>query len=75
MIDKEKREKEIKKKIGDFQKVFRSEEGKAVLEDLKRFCFYDRTTFIDEGNIHKMLLLEGQRNVYLYIKNVINKKI
>lgn len=74
-MEREKKEKEIKKKIGDYQKVFQSEEGKAVLEDLKKYAFFNATTFNTEEPEKSIFFKEGMRNIVLYIEKIINKKI
>ena len=48
-----------------YKKTFESEEGKKVLEDLKRRCFYDKPTFV--GDINVSAFNEGTRSVVLLI--------
>jgi len=53
-------------KRSDYQKVFGSEEGLRVLEDLKKTCFYYSPTIHEFP--HVMSYNEGQRNVMIHIE-------
>ena len=56
-----------------YQETFTGEAGEAVLNDLKKVCFFERTTFSGDGL--SMALKEGSRDVYLYIlQRMRNKK-
>ena len=48
-----------------YRKTFESEDGKKVLEDLKRRCFYDKPTFV--GDMNATAFNEGTRSVVLMI--------
>lgn len=50
----------------DYQKVFNSEEGQRVLEDLKKTCFYYIPTI--DVMPHVMSFNEGQRATILHIE-------
>lgn len=63
----------LKALYNDYKKLFLSEEGKRVLEDLARVCLADVTTFNKDSNI--AAYNEGLRSVYLHIKTVISKDI
>lgn len=56
--------------------IFRGEDGKAVLEELSRFCRADRTCFEvgPDGRFDplRLAMLEGRREVYLHIMAFIN---
>tara|TARA_R110000822_G_scaffold23884_2_gene73303 strand:+ start:1909 stop:2136 length:228 start_codon:yes stop_codon:yes gene_type:complete len=60
--------------INHYKIVFGSDEGKSVLEDLERRCFYNVTTF-SKGDTNETAFFEGQRTVLLFIKGMLNKKI
>lgn len=62
------------KKAKKYQEFFSGDErGKFVLSDLSRLCRYNRPLY-DAGGLDKdkMLFREGQRSVFLYIKNQLN---
>lgn len=63
-----------KQLITDYSVVFNSEHGKNVLDDLKKHCplltaSINTTAGID---VNKLLFLEGQRSVFLYIFKMLN---
>ena len=49
-----------------YQRVFESEDGKAVLEDLRKSCSIDTSTYVP-GCTDAMLVNEGCRRVFLRI--------
>ena len=56
-----------------YKQVFNSEEGKLVLEDLKKRCSFYTTSHI-KGDSHESAFLEGTRSVILFINNMLNRK-
>ena len=56
-----------------YKQVFNSEEGKIVLEDLKKRCNFYTTSHI-KGDSHESAFLEGTRSVILFINNMLNRK-
>uniref|UniRef100_A0A6M3LI88 Bbp19-like phage domain-containing protein n=1 Tax=viral metagenome TaxID=1070528 RepID=A0A6M3LI88_9ZZZZ len=68
---------EIKKKIADkqqvYQRVFNTDDGKAVLKDLESRAFIKVTTY--DSDIKKMCINEGRRSLYAYIVNFLNKDL
>lgn len=68
---------ELETKIAENQKlyrrVFESPDGIAILDDLKKRCFINQTTFND--NHGQMSFNEGRRSIYVYITNLIGKDI
>ena len=46
---------------------------KKNLEDLKKRCSFNSTTFV-QGDSHDTAFREGQRAVVLFINNMLNKK-
>ncbi len=63
----------IKQLHQDYKFVFGSEEGQRVLEDLKKRCFFNSSTFVSD-NQNETVLREGQRSVVLFIDNILNTK-
>lgn len=56
-----------------YWRVFSSEEGKGVLEDMKRRGFYYMSTFFAEGKENRSLrdVREGQRNFVMEIEKFV----
>ena len=66
-------EKDLKQLTIDYKQTFTSESGVKVLEDLKKRCSFNTTTFV-QGDSHDTAFREGQRSVVLFINNMLNKK-
>ena len=62
----------IKELIQNYKTVFGSDDGKMVMDDLEKRCFYNVTTFSKGDN--ETAFFEGQRTVLLFIKSMINHK-
>jgi len=60
----------LREKQNRYKRVFESEDGKKVLEDLRAYCFVRNTTYSDHP--HRMALNEGLRMAFLHIDNFIN---
>jgi 2-keto-3-deoxy-L-rhamnonate aldolase RhmA len=60
-------------RIGSYNRVFGTDEGKMVLDDIMRICGVD-TISADLGNQNITYYNEGARAVGIKIKNIINKK-
>ena len=54
-----------------YQRVFKSDDGKTVLEDLEKRCNVHNTSFSNDP--HETSYREGQRQVVLFIKSITNK--
>ena len=65
--------KELKQLTIDYKQTFGSESGEKVLEDLKKRCSFNTTTFV-QGDSHDTAFRERQRAVVLFINNMLNKK-
>ncbi len=52
----------------DYEKVFNSPEGKRVLADLSRSCFYNRTFFTSYSL--ELANNEGKRSIFLHIREM-----
>lgn len=66
-------EKDIKQLSINYKTTFGSESGQLVLEDLKKRCGFETTSFT-KGDSHDTAFREGQRSVVLFINNMLNKK-
>lgn len=58
---------DINKKRIAYKMVFGSDEAKIVLDDLRHFCFMDRTTY-QPNDINAICFAEGRREVFLRIE-------
>ena len=65
--------KKFKELIKQYKTVFGSNDGKMVMDDLEKRCFYNVTTF-SKGDTNETGFFEGHRNVLLFIKSMINHK-
>ena len=65
--------KKFKELIKQYKTVFGSNDGKMVMNDLEKRCFYNVTTFA-KGDTNETAYYEGQRTVLLFIKSMINHK-
>lgn len=57
----------------DYKIVFGSDEGKRVLEDLKKRCHFYNTTHV-KGDSHNSAFFEGQRSIAVFLENILNQK-
>ena len=60
--------------IKSYKIVFKSDEGKKVIEDLEKRC-HEFVTTHDKNNSHETAFLEGQRSVLIFMKSMINKNL
>jgi len=56
----------------NYRRTFNTEDGKVVLEDLKKRCSFYQTTH-QPGDPHESAFLEGQRYAVLMILNLMNE--
>lgn len=63
----------VKNNVELYKRVFSGPDGKAVLEDLRKRCFVDRTTYHE--NPVKMGMNEGRRSIFVHIQNMVEKDI
>jgi hypothetical protein len=56
-----------------YQRVFKSKDGETILEDLEKRCNVNNTSFSE--NPHETSFREGQRQVVLFIKSILNKNL
>lgn len=54
-----------------YKACFNTNDGKKVIEDLSRYCYENRNTFV-EGNHDKQNVNNGKRAVILYIRSKLN---
>ena len=64
---------DIKKLKEFYKKIFKSDEGILVMEDLEKRCHFWSTTNI-KGDSHESAYMEGQRSVLLFIKNMLQEE-
>lgn len=64
-----------KQLVIDYQHVFNTEAGKRVLEDLKKqFPLMTSRVNPEKGvDVNRLLVMTGERNVLLYIYNLLSK--
>ena len=60
--------------VKNYKIVFKSDEGKKVIEDLEKRC-HEYVTTHDKNNSHETAFLEGQRSVLIFMKGMINKNL
>ena len=65
--------KKLQELIKDYKIIFNTDEGKRVLDDLKKRSNFYNTTHV-QGDSHDSAFREGQRSVVLFINNMLNKK-
>jgi|TARA_B100001059_G_scaffold203224_1_gene211703 hypothetical protein len=63
----------IKELIQNYKTVFKSDDGKMVMDDLEKRCFYNTSTY-NSKEPNETAFFEGQRTVLLFIKSMINHK-
>ena len=56
-----------------YKRVFSGPDGQAVLADLKKRCFVDRTTFHE--NHGRKGFQEGRRSIFVHIQNMVEKDL
>lgn len=64
---------DIKKLKEFYKKIFKSDEGILVMEDLEKRCHFMSTTNI-KGDSHESAYMEGQRSVLLFIKSMLQEE-
>ena len=58
-----------------YKTVFGSEDGKDVLKDLSKICGMNRTSYGSKNEPYDTIFLEGMRNVFIYIRDQVEKVI
>lgn len=70
MIEGEQKKKEM---MAAYKRLFRSDDGKAVMEDLERACNYHYSSVaFSAPNSLQTFFNEGKRHVVLRIKNILS---
>jgi hypothetical protein len=64
---------DIKKLKEFYKKIFKSDEGILVMEDLEKRCHFMSTTNV-KGDSHESAYMEGQRSVLLFIKSMLQEE-
>ena len=70
LINQDEYEVQQKQKRINYGMVFNTEHGQRVLEDLRNFCHANHPTYCP-GDSHETAFREGNRNVYLYINDML----
>ena len=65
--------KKIKQLQEDYKIIFKSDEGKRVLNDLSKRCHEFNTTHV-KGDSHESAFYEGQRSILVFIKSILDTK-
>ena len=65
--------KKIEQLIKDYQIIFGTDEGKRVLEDLKKRSHFYSTSHV-KGDSHESAFYEGQRSLVVFMDSLINHK-
>jgi hypothetical protein len=59
--------------VKDYKITFGSDEGKRILDDLKKRSHFYNTTHV-KGDSHESAFYEGQRSLVVFIENILNQK-
>jgi polyhydroxyalkanoate synthesis regulator phasin len=59
--------------IKDYKIIFNTDEGKRVLDDLKKRSHFYNTTHV-QGDSHESAYNEGQRSLVVFMETLINHK-
>ena len=65
--------KKIKQLQEDYKICFGTDQGKRVLDDLKKRCHFYNTTHV-KGDSHESAFYEGQRSIVVFVENILNQK-
>ncbi len=68
-------EKQRKELASAYKRLFKTDDGKIVKEDLESFCGFLKTSTNVEWNPHYVMFAEGKRRVFLRIYSMINKNV
>lgn len=79
MLEAEQQKIENEKKRAEltnaYKRLFTSDDGKKVCEDLERFCGQNRTSVCEQSpDAYQTMFQEGKRRVFLRIKAMLEKK-
>lgn len=69
----DKRYTEKEEKSIEAYKMFSTQEGRLVLNDLEKYCNFSKTTKDMNSNIEEMVFKEGKRAVFIHIKKKLDK--
>jgi polyhydroxyalkanoate synthesis regulator phasin len=65
--------KKLQELIKDYKIIFNTDEGKRVLDDLKKRSNFYNTTHV-QGDSHESAYNEGQRSLVVFMETLINHK-
>ena len=66
-------DKKLAELIKDYQFIFNTDEGKRVLDDLKKRSHFYSTPHV-KGDSHESAFYEGQRSLVVFMESLINHK-
>ena len=66
-------DKKLAELIKGYQFIFNTDEGKRVLDDLKKRSHFYSTTHV-KGDSHESAFYEGQRSLVVFMESLINHK-
>ena len=65
--------KKLQELIKDYKIIFNTDEGKRVLDDLKKRSYFYNTTHV-QGDSHESAYNVGQRSLVVFMETLINHK-
>ena len=65
--------KKLQELIKDYKIIFNTDEGKRVLDDLKKRSYFYNTTHV-QGDSHESAYNEGQISLVVFMETLINHK-
>ena len=72
--NKQQHEQEKQKKINAYYRLFNTDDGKIVLDDLRKICNYDNTCVCEQSpDALQTMFKEGERRVFLHINSYIEQ--
>ena len=68
-------EKQRQELIHAYKRLFKTDDGKTILEDLEKFCGFNNTSVSEQDpNCYQTFFNEGKRRVFLRINGYIRRK-
>ena len=78
MIEAEQQNAENEKKRQElmqaYKRLFQTDDGKMILEDLERFCGFLKTSTNVQWNPYQTMFSEGKRRVFLRIDSMLRRR-
>ena len=68
-------EKQRQELIHAYRRLFKTDDGKTILEDLEKFCGFNNTSVSEQDpNAYQTFFNEGKRRVFLRINGFLRRK-